>query len=132
MLMQNKTVLVTGASGLLGKSLALHLHAEGAAVAAVDLPGKDPIEVVARMATDGAAAQSFTCDVTQPESVKALVAKVDAAIGQVDVLVNCHGISNNHAIVDITPEQWDLAFAVNSRGTMLLCQAYARQWIART
>jgi 3-oxoacyl-[acyl-carrier protein] reductase len=131
MLLANRVAVVTGAAGLIGKGLASHLHDEGAAIAAVDRPGKDMGEEVARMASAGAPAAAFECDVTDPTSVAKLVEDVEASMGQVDLLVNCHGLSNNHAIVDITPEQWDGVFAINARGTMLLCQAYARQWMKR-
>jgi NAD(P)-dependent dehydrogenase (short-subunit alcohol dehydrogenase family) len=86
---------------------------------------------MAALAASGRTARAFSCDVTEPTAVSNLVEEVEAAMGQVDLLINCHGLSTNYAIIDITPEQWDHVFDINARATMLLCQAYARQWIAR-
>jgi NAD(P)-dependent dehydrogenase (short-subunit alcohol dehydrogenase family) len=53
------------------------------------------------------------------------------ALGPVDVLVNAHGIYPNVPLVDMDQAEWDEIFAINTRGTMLTCQAVARQLIER-
>lgn len=129
MQLAGKVAVVTGAAGRIGKVLARHIYEQGAAVVAVDLPGKE-IDIAA-WKTDDRPAAAIACNVTDPAAVTQLVADAEAAIGPVDVLINCHGLATNYAILDITPEQWDLSFAVNARANMLLCQAFGRQWVKR-
>ncbi len=59
-------------------------------------------------------------DVAREADVSALIAKVVAQYGRIDVLVNNAGIEFAKTVVDTTVEEWDRLFAVNVRG-MFLC-----------
>lgn len=47
------------------------------------------------------------------------------------MLVNAHGIYPNVPLLEMDAPAWDLVFTINTRGTMLTCQAVARQMVAR-
>jgi NAD(P)-dependent dehydrogenase (short-subunit alcohol dehydrogenase family) len=67
-------------------------------------------------------ARAEACDVSVPEDVTALAGRL--AGEDVSVLVNNAGIAGPVAeLPDVTPEDWDEVFAVNVRGTYLMCRA---------
>ncbi|WP_313802545.1 SDR family NAD(P)-dependent oxidoreductase [Sphingobium sp.] len=70
-------------------------------------------------------------DVTDPASVAKLVEAVVARTGRLDILVNSAGVFGMGAIVDLTPEDFDLVFAVNAKGTLLMIQGAVRQMMAQ-
>jgi NAD(P)-dependent dehydrogenase (short-subunit alcohol dehydrogenase family) len=128
-LLENRIAIVTGGAGRLGKVIAAVLQREGAAVAVADQDHTRVDKVVATL--NARPAVGIVCDVSDRESVARMVNEANAALGQVDLLVNCHGYVPNAPLVEMEVEDWDKVFAVNCRGTMLTCQAVARQWIMR-
>ncbi len=129
MLLENRIAIVTGGAGRLGKVIAAVLQREGAAVAVADQE-RARIDTVVAALKDRPAA-GIVCDVTDGASVARMVREAEAALGPVDLLVNCHGYVPNAPVVEMDVADWDKCFAVNCRGIMLTCQAVARQWIAR-
>ena len=88
-MLNNKVVLITGATGGLGKVVTKKFLAEGAVVAAVyrsEDKLKELIEYVGEGKVNG-----FKADVTDPASVSALIAEVTKKLGRVDVLLNIVG-----------------------------------------
>jgi len=129
-LLENRKAIVTGGAGRLGKVIAAVLQREGAAVAVVD---QDRARIDAVVPTLTARkAVGIVCDVTDAAAVGRMVNEASAALGQVDILVNCHGYVPNAPVVEMDVDDWDKAFAINCRGVMLTCQAVARQWIMRS
>ncbi|WP_214323047.1 SDR family NAD(P)-dependent oxidoreductase [Nonomuraea sediminis] len=104
-----QTVIVTGAGSGIGYEMSQRFLAEGAAVFAADL---DPVGV-----PDGAV--GVQTDVTEPESVSALIDLAVRQTGRLDVLCNNAGASSTTDPVACTPEEWDRVFAVNARGVFL-------------
>lgn len=114
-----RTAVVTGGGSGLGAAIARALHAAGAQVVVV---GRDA-EKLDRVATDlGSRARGISCDVADPASVEAL--REQLAGTEVSILVNNAGIPGPvAALTDIEVADWDEVFAVNVRGTYLLCKA---------
>ena len=77
-------------------------------------------------------AHGVQCDIADRSSVARMLVDVTAALGPVDVLVNAHGINPNVRLLEMDDAEWDDVFAINARGTMLTCQAVAKQMIARS
>jgi NAD(P)-dependent dehydrogenase (short-subunit alcohol dehydrogenase family) len=128
-LLENRIAIVTGGAGRLGKVIASVLQREGAAVAVAD---QDRARIDAVVATlKDRPAVGLVCDVSDGDSVARMVNEANAALGQVDLLVNCHGYVPNAPLIEMDVADWDKVFAVNCRGVMLTCQAVARQWIMR-
>jgi NAD(P)-dependent dehydrogenase (short-subunit alcohol dehydrogenase family) len=123
---QGRAVLVTGGAGRLGRAIVDAFHREGAAVVIAD---RDQA-AVARM-PQGERLFTVTADVSDAEAVSRMVEEAESAAGPIDVLVNAHGIIPTLRFLDMTSAAWDEVFAVNVRGVMLTCQAFARRWIAR-
>lgn len=118
-----RVAVVTGGSGYLGRSHAVHLARAGADVAIADIRPAD--ETVAAVEAEGRVAFSVETDVADAESTKAMAAAVAERFGRIDVLVN------NAAIVagiqkpwtEITPEEWRRNLDVDLTGMFLCARA---------
>jgi meso-butanediol dehydrogenase/(S,S)-butanediol dehydrogenase/diacetyl reductase len=118
---ENKTVVVTGAGGGIGKGIAARFAAEGARVVLADL--SDAVHATA----DELGGIGVQADVTQPGDVEALFAAAD----RVDVLVNNAGIITISRLEELTLEDWDRVLRVNTTGAFLCCQAAAAKMRAQ-
>jgi NAD(P)-dependent dehydrogenase (short-subunit alcohol dehydrogenase family) len=128
---QDRVVMLTGAGGRLGRPCALAFAREGARLLLTDV-APDRLEETARQArAGGARVVAVPGDVSRPDDVARAVAEGTRALGPVDVLVGFHGYVPTTYLRDVAVEEWDRTFAVNVRGTMLCCQAVARQLIER-
>jgi NAD(P)-dependent dehydrogenase (short-subunit alcohol dehydrogenase family) len=118
-----KIALVTGAGSGIGRAVSLAFLADGYRVV---LSGrrKEPLDETAKMAGDAARnALSVTADVTDPNSVHALFARVHDSFGRLDVLFNNAGVSGTPATPDELPyESWSKVIATNLTGTFLCTQ----------
>jgi NAD(P)-dependent dehydrogenase (short-subunit alcohol dehydrogenase family) len=93
-----KTVLVTGASSGIGRATALRMAEAGAKVIMVARGEEALRETQAEIAKQGGEVYWYTCDLTVLEEIDALIAKVLADHGHVDVLVNNAGRSIRRSI----------------------------------
>lgn len=121
---QNKSVIITGGGGKIGKAYALAFAKEGAKVALPDIVSADP--VVKAIQDVGGTAISMPCDVTDENSVKAMVGKVAEQFGSVDVLINNAAYFMTvwkGPFWEMTVEEFDKAMAVNLRGVWLCAKA---------
>src|SRR5512140_1097353 len=83
-----RVAIVTGGVGLLGAEFCRTLAEAGAAVAVVDLNAAAAATVADELTKAGYRALAVPTDITQPESVQAMLEKVVAAFGRLDILVN--------------------------------------------
>ncbi len=115
-----QTALVTGATEGIGRAIAFALGAEGYRVGICARTAARVEETLAELAAAGVTAAGAACDVSDPGSVSAMVAKVTAALGPVHVLVNNAGIGHLKPFADLTLEEWDATMAVNVRSLFLV------------
>ena len=118
-----KIALVTGAAGGIGAAVVRLLLEEGARVVATDL---DP------------AAMDFLppvraepLDVRDSQAVDALVAKVEAEWGPIDIGVNVAGVLATDLVVETSDATWQQVFEVNTAGVFRVCRALARRMVPR-
>ncbi|KPI20396.1 3-oxoacyl-(acyl-carrier-protein) reductase [Actinobacteria bacterium OK074] len=118
-----RTALITGGGGPLGRAFALALAAAGARVVLVGRTERALTEAALRVAKEGGHARTAVCDVSDPAAVRTLAAEL--ADEDVSLLVNNAGIAGPvRPLTDVEPEEWDEVFAVNVRGTYLMCRAF--------
>ena len=127
LMLSGQGVIVTGAGSNIGRAIALAFAGEGARVAVVDIDAAR-CERVAGEARSGGAAQAIGCptDVTDIDSVTAMVGAVEAAFGRIDVLVNNAGMSplapSSH---ETSEELFDKVVSVNWKGPFRLASTVA-------
>ncbi|WFS04565.1 SDR family oxidoreductase [Rhizobium tumorigenes] len=117
--MDGRVAVVTGAGSGIGRAVALALLGDGYVVALAGRRG-EPLEETASLAMAGIPLIVPT-DVTDPASVDALFAELEAKAGRLDVLFNNAGIgAPTTNFGDVTFEQWQSVVSVNING-MFLC-----------
>lgn len=121
-----QVALVTGGAGGLGRPIAAGLAAAGATVAVADLKLAQADAVLAEIAATGQRGLALALDVTKVASVQAVVDRLLADFGRIDVLVNCHGLTKRVASVDFLEADWDQIIDVNLKGAFLCCQRVGR------
>ena len=122
-----RTAVVTGAASPrgIGRATADRLARDGWAVAVLDLDRDAAAAVAAEIsASRGVPALGTAADVSDPASVEAAAAEVEAGLPPVLGVVNVAGISSPTPFLDTTPEEWDRVFAVNTRGAFLVTRRF--------
>lgn len=130
MLLENKVVLITGASRGIGRATAIEAARQGADVA-INTFRDDAVaaEVVAEIEALGRRAVVFDADVALPESAAGFVQAAVDAFGRVDVFVSNAGICPFHAFLDMPVETLRRTMEVNLHGAYFMVQAAANQMV---
>lgn len=128
MLLDNKTIIITGAAGGLGEGIARVCHREGANVVLCDLRGEQ-VENVSQ--TLGARSLGRFCDVRQPDDLERLVDAALEHFGQIDGLVNNAGANFVKPFLETTLAEWDEVMSIDLRGVFYLSQLVCRHMQSR-
>jgi 3-oxoacyl-[acyl-carrier protein] reductase len=116
--------LVTGASRGIGRAIAIALGSDGHAVAVNFASRADAAEeVVSEIRAGGGKAEAFQADVSDPDQVEDLFARVGAALGPVAILVNNAGITADNLVLRMSPEEFDRVIDTNLRSAFLCTKA---------
>ncbi len=123
---EGQVALVTGAGQRIGRSIALRLAAEGAAVVVNYRSSKAEAErVVAEITARGRRALAWQADVSRKDEVRRMFAEVERVFGRLDILVNNAGIFFPAEFEQLTEEQWDTVMNANLKSQFLCAQAAA-------
>jgi 3-oxoacyl-[acyl-carrier protein] reductase len=123
-----RKALVTGASGGIGGSIARTLHQAGATVA-ISGTRLAPLEALASEL--GGRVHIVTADLSKPEEVDGLVGKTEAAMGEVDILINNAGITRDNLFVRMSDADWQAVIDVNLTAPFKLTRAALRGMMKR-
>jgi NAD(P)-dependent dehydrogenase (short-subunit alcohol dehydrogenase family) len=121
---KDKSVIITGGGGKIGKAYAMGFAREGAKVCLPDIVSAEP--VVKAIRDMGGAAISMACDVSDEKSVKAMVDEAARQFGGIDVLINNAAYFmtvKKGPFWEMEVEEFDKAMAVNVRGAWLCAKA---------
>ena len=121
--LNDKSALVTGASGGIGSAIARKLHAAGAKVA---LSGTRQ-ESLERLAEElGERAYILPCNLSDMAAVEVLPKQAIETLGSLDILVNNAGITRDNLFMRMSDEEWQSVIDVNLTATMKLCKGALR------
>ncbi len=131
-ILRGQKALVTGASSGIGRSVAIHLAREGAAVV-VNYVGDAATaeEVVAKIEAAGGRAIAIQADVSQEDQVQAMFRQMLDALGTIDILVNNAGIQQDAPFEEMTLAQWQRVIDVNLTGQFLCAREAIREFKRR-
>lgn len=123
--LDNERIIVTGASGGLGRSMAERFSEEGARVTLTSR-GEEQLQAVA---TDLPGETLVApADVRDTDAVERVIKRTVEEFGGVDSLVNNAGVSilgmqnSRKELVDVTEDEWDTVLEVNLKGAFLFTQ----------
>jgi 3-oxoacyl-[acyl-carrier protein] reductase len=128
---EGRVALVTGASRGIGEAIARRLASEGADVIAAARTSEALEKVVAGIRSGGGKASTLALDLADPASIEAGVKSALAERGQVDVLVNNAGVTEDNLLLRMSKETWDRVIATNLTGAFLLTQTVAKAMLRR-
>ncbi|NND33269.1 MAG: SDR family oxidoreductase [Saprospiraceae bacterium] len=128
----NKIAVVTGGSGLYGKSISLALAESGATVIIASRNVERCKAFAMKLVDAGMKADAFQLDQGEEDSIQEFVRNVESKYAQIDILVNNSVTRDGMADLDmVTKEGWERAQKVNSTGLVLLTQAVIKGMVDR-
>ncbi len=128
---ENRVALVTGASRGIGESIAKRLASEGASVLAAARSADALERVVSEIGAAGGRAVALALDLADPASIEAAVKSTLASHGEISVLVNNAGVTEDNLILRMSREAWDRVLATNLTGVFLLTQAVVKGMVRK-
>jgi 3-oxoacyl-[acyl-carrier protein] reductase len=126
-LLDNKIVLITGASRGIGKAIAEECVNQGATVAFTYLSSEEKARALeAELTANGGKAKGFRSDASKFDDAQKLVDDVVSEFGTIDVLVNNAGITRDNLLMRMTEEMWDEVINTNLKSAFNLTKAVQR------
>ena len=123
MRLEGQVAIVTGGGGGIGKATCLAFAREGADLVIPEVNIANAEAAAAEIQALGRKCEVIETDVSNGDSVRAMVRQTLDAFGRVDILVNNAGIFSYTRIDVCTEEEWDRMMVVNLKGPFLCSQA---------
>ena len=126
--LENKTALVTGASGGIGEAIAFALNKQGAKVC-ITGTNEDKLNNINKKSS--MSYSQVICNLKQREDLKNLVGNVEKEIGNIDILINNAGITYDQLAMRMSEEMWDDVLATNLYASFFLSKSVMRNMMKK-
>ncbi len=120
---KGQVALVVGGAQGIGQAIAARFAREGATLVIGDIDRRMLARTTREIRRARGAIQPIVCDVRQPRSVKAMVARVIRQCGRIDVLVYVAGVARSLPFAETEEKDWDFVLRVNLKGAFLTARA---------
>jgi len=126
-LLENKTIIITGASRGIGRAIALLFAENGANIAFTSLKRcENVISLENELKLLGVNAKGYISNAADFEASQSLVDKVIEEFGSIDVLVNNAGITKDNLLMRMTEDDFNSVMQVNMNSVFNLTKAVLR------
>lgn len=125
-----KTVVVTGASKGIGRAVAKEFANNGYNVVICYNNSVSDAQQLLNEVSQTTRAIAVRVDVSNEDDVKNMVEITKKTFGNIDVLVNCAGVSDTRLLIDSTKDDYDFVFDTNMRGTYNTCKLVGREMLS--
>jgi len=132
MLLDGKTIVVTGGNSGIGEAIVLAMAAEGANVV-IDYVAhpEETTTLIDRIEAAGGHAVGVDADVSKPADLHTMVKTAVDTYGRLDVIINNAGVETRTSILDTTEEQYEKVMNINLKSAFFGTQFAAKQFIAQ-
>ena len=127
--LKDKTAVVIGGTGELCGAMAEGLAMAGAEVALVGRNEKKAQHRIEKIEKSGGEAYFIKGDVTEKNSIQAILDRVIEKSGKCEILVNGAGINSATPFLEVPEEEFDQIFNTNSKAIFLTCQVFGKYFI---
>jgi len=121
--LRDRTAIVTGAGGGLGRSHALALAGLGAKIVVNDMDGESASRVADEINSSGGEAIAFAASVTDEQQVAEMVQRAMASFGRIDILINNAGILRDKSFAKMDLADFRLVIDVHLMGSVICTKA---------
>lgn len=126
----DRTALVTGAGGDIGRAIALRLAAEGAVVVALDVSPERAGRTASDIAAVGGRAVPFAADVRSMDDIERVLDSVEAVLPPATLVVAAAGVIAPAPFLELDVDDWRTTIDINLTGAFTTIQAVARRLVA--
>ena len=132
MMLQGKSIVVTGGNSGIGEAIVLAAAAEGANVV-IDYVAhpEETTSLIAKVEAAGGHAVGVQADITQAADLQKMMQTAVSTYGRLDVLINNAGIETRTSLLETTEADFDKVMAINMRSAFFGAQAAAKQFISQ-
>ena len=130
-----KVVVISGAAGALGGSLARHFASQGADVVALVHRPEQLEPTVDALKALGGNPCGYACNVMDSDAVAGIADEIVARYGRVDILINVAGgnvpgatIMPDQHFCDMKIEDWNKVLDLNLNGTVFPCRVFTKEF----
>jgi meso-butanediol dehydrogenase / (S,S)-butanediol dehydrogenase / diacetyl reductase len=133
MRLAGKVAVVTGGGSGIGRGIVLAMAREGADISIPDIQATNAEKTAEEVKAVGRNVVAMKTDVTSATDVAAMLDRTRQALGKIDILVNNAGMASAPGMpfTNNSEEDWDRAFAVNTKSVFLTARAIAPYFIER-
>lgn len=130
MLLEGKSIVVTGGNSGIGKGIVLAMAKEGASVVIDYVAHEDATTaLIAEVEQAGGKAVGVEADITSAADLKRMMQTAVDSFGRLDVLVNNAGMETRQSLLDTTEEGYEKVMSVNMKSAFFASQAAAKRFI---
>ena len=126
--LENKKVLLTGASGGIGKAIANELASLGADIC---LTGRNEEELIKIKNELEGNSDYVLADLSKHNEIEKLVEDAENKLGQIDILINNAGITDDNIFLRMSDEQWSNVININLTSTFKITKAAVKGMVKR-